>query len=369
MNRSKVVYNILKISPSFASHTNPGSGTNAFFHSKYSKHRSYILTEDRNLNYLDVSRNVKIKTIRTKKTGLGELGDKKFFLKLVLKFFSTVLFTFKSFNYINKIKPKIVHLYSPIYFFTGLYCKIIYGSKIVMTIHGTDGLRIQNSRLLKTLLNFIDINLSLSNRFIKEINRKDVFFLGNGFDDSIFYLNPKYKNLRRKYIISVGNLRWQKDHLKMIKSFNIFQKDNKEYKLLIVGEGNLRKDIENEILKLNLNKKVFLLGKKNQKYISRLMNISSVFLLTSKSEGSPKVVFEAMSCGLPILSTDVGDIINNINENTGLISNNDINCIAHNLKKIIIKKYDRELISKEIKFKSWKNVSLKLDRIYEGNKK
>ena len=81
--KSKKLGNILRVTPSFASHTNPGSGTNSYFHSKYSKYKSYILTEDRNLKYLNVGKNVVIKKVKTYNIGLGELGDRKFFMNLI----------------------------------------------------------------------------------------------------------------------------------------------------------------------------------------------------------------------------------------------------------------------------------------------
>jgi glycosyltransferase involved in cell wall biosynthesis len=152
----------------------------------------------------------------------------------------------------------------------------------------------------------------------------------------------------------------------MIQSFNIFLKYNKGYKLIIVGEGDLRLKLENEITKLNLEKSVFLVGKKDQKYITRLMNISELFYLTSITEGSPKVIFEAMACGLPIVSTDVGDIRANTSSESCLIVDNDINSMANGLKQIAeIKTHDRDSISKKIKEKSWETVSKKLDEIYE----
>ncbi|WP_417857465.1 MULTISPECIES: glycosyltransferase family 4 protein [Flavobacteriaceae] len=363
---SKVLNNVLRVTPSFASYTNPGSGSNAYFHSKYSKYKSYILTEEKKLDYLNVNENVKIKTIKTLNNSLGELGDKKFIFNLFNKFISTCLFTLKSIKFIHSVKPELVHLYSPIYIFTGLYCKIIFGSKIVMTIHGTDGLRIQNFKFLQLIFSLTDLNLSLSKKFIENMNREDILFLGNGFDNSVFYLNERISRNREKYILTVGNLRWQKDHLTMIKAFKIFQKNNKDYKLFIIGEGELRNELENEISKLKLSENVFLLGKKDQASIAELMNISEMFFLSSKTEGSPKVIFEAMACGLPILSTNVGDVKENTCRNSGLIVNNDIDSIAKGLSEIINdRSFDRAFISENIKIKSWEYVSKNLDKIYE----
>jgi glycosyltransferase involved in cell wall biosynthesis len=358
---------ILRITPSFASSTNPGSGTNSYFHSKYSKYKSYILTEDRRLEYLEVADNVRIKKVKTLNKGLGEVGDRKFFMNLIYKFFSTFIFTIKSIRFLHSVKPQIVHLYSPIYLLTGLYCKVFFGSKIVLSIHGTDGLRIQNFKPLRLIFRLTDLNLSLSKKFIKKINIKDIEYLGNGFDNSLFYLFNKYYNIRDKYIITVGNLRWQKDHKSMIEAFDIFHKSHTDYKLLIVGEGKLRNQLEIQIQELNLQDSVFLYGKREQKDIAELMNLSELFFLSSTTEGSPKVIYEAMACGLPILSTNVGDVKENTTNETSVIVDVDVHEMAKGLSEIIDHRtFDRIFISEDVKKKSWKYVSENLDRIYEG---
>ena len=357
---------ILRITPSFASSTNPGSGTNSYFHSKYSKYKSYILTEDRRLEYLEVAENVKIKKVKTLNKELGEVGHRNFFMNLILKFFSTFIFTIKSIRFLHSVKPQIVHLYSPIYLLTALYCKVFFGSKIVLSIHGTDGLRIQNFKPLRLIFRLTDLNLSLSKKFIKKINIKEIVYLGNGFDNSLFYLFNK-KNIRDKYIITVGNLRWQKDHKSMIEAFDIFHKSHTDYKLIIVGEGELRNQLEKQIQELNLQDSVLLYGKREQKYIAELMNLSELFFLSSTTEGSPKVIYEAMACGLPILSTNVGDVKENTTNETSVIVDVDVHEMAKGLSEIIDHiTFDRIFISEDVKKKSWKYVSQKLDRIYEG---
>lgn len=366
MSRSKTLYNVLRVTPSFASYTNPGSGTNSYFHSKYSKYKSYVLTEDRSLEYLEVGENVIIKKVKTINKGLGEVGDRKFFMNLIYKVFSTVIFTVKSIRFLHSVKPQIVHLYSPIYLLTGLYCKVFFGSKVVLSIHGTDGLRIQNFKFLRLIFRLTDLNLSLSKKFIENIDRKDIQYLGNGFDNSLFYLTNKENNDRGNYVITVGNLRWQKDHKSMIQAFDIFHKLHKDYKLIIIGEGKLRNEIEKQIQELNLQDSVYLKGKRDQKYIAELMNHSELFFLSSNTEGSPKVIYEAMACGLPILSTNVGDVKENTNNETSVIVDADVNAMAKGLSEIIDnKEFDRLFISEDVKKKSWKFVSENLDRIYE----
>ena len=78
---------ILRISPSFASYSNPGSGTNSYFHSKFSKYKSYILTEDRNLNYLEFGKNVDLNQLKHLDLILEKLMIINLFLNYLINLF------------------------------------------------------------------------------------------------------------------------------------------------------------------------------------------------------------------------------------------------------------------------------------------
>jgi N-acetylgalactosamine-N,N'-diacetylbacillosaminyl-diphospho-undecaprenol 4-alpha-N-acetylgalactosaminyltransferase len=99
--------------------------------------------------------------------------------------------------------------------------------------------------------------------------------------------------------ITIGRLDVAKNHRMMINAFSKLEFDSQ---LLIIGEGDLTKDLFDLIGELNLKYKVFLLGYQNNpyKYLSR----SNCFVLTSNYESFGIVLLEAMACGLPIISTD-----------------------------------------------------------------
>ena len=91
---------VLRITPSYASYSVPGSGLNAFYHSQHSKYKSYILTEERGLDFIVGARKVEIKSVRVKQLSLGKVGARTFLLRLIVKSFVTVQFSFKSLKYI-----------------------------------------------------------------------------------------------------------------------------------------------------------------------------------------------------------------------------------------------------------------------------
>jgi N-acetylgalactosamine-N,N'-diacetylbacillosaminyl-diphospho-undecaprenol 4-alpha-N-acetylgalactosaminyltransferase len=72
--------------------------------------------------------------------------------------------------------------------------------------------------------------------------------------------------------------------------------------LVILGEGELKEELEKLIENLNLEKKVFLLG--FQKNPFKFLKNSSIFVLSSVQEGLPMVLIEAMACSLPVIATD-----------------------------------------------------------------
>ncbi|OGN16244.1 MAG: hypothetical protein A3C88_02565 [Candidatus Yanofskybacteria bacterium RIFCSPHIGHO2_02_FULL_50_12] len=92
-------------------------------------------------------------------------------------------------------------------------------------------------------------------------------------------------------------------------------------KCLIVGDGPLKKDCELKIDNWKMSDHITLHGwAKDSREIAALMNRSKILVMPSYNEGGPRVVLEAMACGLPVLATRVGivpDVIRN--EETGYI--------------------------------------------------
>jgi len=100
--------------------------------------------------------------------------------------------------------------------------------------------------------------------------------------------------------ITVGRLDKGKNHKLMIDAFS--KLENSSTQLIILGEGIEREALEEQIRTLYLTNRVFLLGFDSNPY--KYFSKSNVFLFTSLYEGFPNVLVEALSCGLPVISTD-----------------------------------------------------------------
>jgi glycosyltransferase involved in cell wall biosynthesis len=79
--------------------------------------------------------------------------------------------------------------------------------------------------------------------------------------------------------------------------------------LVVAGEGELRGAVEARAAELGISERVHLLGDRPRDEVARLMQASDVLLLTARSEGGgPRVVLEALACGLPVVSTTVVEV-------------------------------------------------------------
>ena len=68
------------------------------------------------------------------------------------------------------------------------------------------------------------------------------------------------KSFKRKILLNIGRLEYQKDHLTLIKAFSMIADSFPQWDLKIVGDGSLRKKLKKEINDLKLNKRIFLKG-------------------------------------------------------------------------------------------------------------
>ena len=104
----------------------------------------------------------------------------------------------------------------------------------------------------------------------------------------------------RKCVVGVGRLSEQKDFKTLIKAFHIFNQD-KQFKLLILGDGELKSDLKYLIKSLNIQDDVYLPGFVSNPY--KFLKISSLFVLSSRYEGLPNALIEAIYLGVLSIST------------------------------------------------------------------
>jgi len=143
-----------------------------------------------------------------------------------------------------------------------------------------------------------------------------------------------------KLILFVGRLEGAKDPLLLIDAFNYINKHAPQTRMLIVGKGLLKRKMLSKVEKYGLKEKVLFFGNLSQDKIAELMKISDVFLLTSAFEGMPMGVLEALACGLPVVSADVGEVKRTVRDGfSGLIcSKRSADIIGNAVLKILKEK-------------------------------
>ena len=148
-------------------------------------------------------------------------------------------------------------------------------------------------------------------------DNKKFKFVPNGFDLSFLKINKVQKKIFlrkikiKKKIPIIGNVaRYdpQKDHLNLLNALSLIRLKNIDFFCVLIGTNMSQDNLKlvTEIKKLGLSKYIKLLGKKGN--ITEIMNGLDIHILSSSyGEGFPNVLAEAMACGTPCVSTDVGD--------------------------------------------------------------
>lgn len=112
----------------------------------------------------------------------------------------------------------------------------------------------------------------------------------------------RYKRNRKKEIVAVGRLVPEKNYQMLFYALKEVLNEFPEYILRIYGEGPLQEELEECKRKLGLDEKIFLMGNKDD--IFDWIYDSALFVLSSKVEGMPNSLMEAMALGLPVIATD-----------------------------------------------------------------
>jgi glycosyltransferase involved in cell wall biosynthesis len=234
----------------------------------------------------------------------------------------------------HQVRVINAHHFTP--FFYGLYGAKRHGCKIFYTAHSIPEVDLigtfwsmLGSILLRLSEGAIGISPGISEAIKRQfrLSDKKVLTITNAVNHSRFVVNIDVKEKKKDLNINedeqvigcVGNLRQQKNYPNLIKAFKIVESQLGKVRLIIVGEGKRKDDLEALIKELGLNGKVLLLGARND--VPEIMKVIDVYCLPSFYEGLPLSLLEAMSAGLPVVGTDVPgiqDVI--IHERNGLLA-------------------------------------------------
>ena len=230
-----------------------------------------------------------------------------------------------------KVKPVIYQAHG-FHFYSGapLINWIVYYPIEKFLAHKTDALiTINNEDFLR------------AQKFHLRNHGKVYFVPGVGIDPTLFSPKQSIRNSKRNelglsdediMVISVGDLVDRKNYKVSIES--IARTKNRNLRYYICGEGPQRKVLEKKVNSLGISKQVYFLGYRSD--IRELLQAADIYLFSSRQEGLPRSLMEAMACGLPCVVSNIrGNTDLMMEEKNGyLVEVNDITAYAEKLNTL-----------------------------------
>ncbi len=172
---------------------------------------------------------------------------------------------------------------------------------------------------------------------------------------------------------NVARLETRKGHQFLLDAFKNVVEEQKygHVKLLIIGEGNKRKYLENYVKELNLGDKVIFTGYRED--VEELMALMDIFVLTSLREGLPRVLVQAAAVGMPSIAFNVDGVPEIIKDNYNgfLVKVKDLEQLGNRIVKYM---NNKELVllhgrnGREFIENKWsiKGMVDRIDKIYQN---
>ncbi len=192
--------------------------------------------------------------------------------------------------------------------------------KVITTLHGTDITLVGTDKSFCGITQFSiekSDGITAVSEFLKKVTllefelHKEIEMIPNFVDSERF--KPQMDKIQRrqfardeeKIIMHISNFRPVKRVEDIIKTFELIDKEIPS-KLILIGDGP---DLSKALLlskELKIENKVISLG--GQDYVEDLLPLADLFLLPSEQESFGLVALEAMSCGVPVIATEVGGL-------------------------------------------------------------
>jgi GalNAc-alpha-(1->4)-GalNAc-alpha-(1->3)-diNAcBac-PP-undecaprenol alpha-1,4-N-acetyl-D-galactosaminyltransferase len=150
----------------------------------------------------------------------------------------------------------------------------------------------------------------------------------------------------QKKVVAMGRLTSQKGFDLLLKAFGMINTKFSDWQLIILGEGEQRKQLEQLIQELGIEQQVIMPGLVSNPF--PILKQCDLFVLSSRYEGFGNVIIEAMACGLPVISTDCpsgpGEIITS-GDNGILVPNQEKDSLAKAMADLMSNPERRQEIS------------------------
>lgn len=259
-------------------------------------------------------------------------------------------------NIIGKYQIDLVHCHTPVGGVIGRLASKKYqkkGCKVIYTVHGLQFYK--GAPKIDWLIYYpVEKNLSRYTDAIITINHEDHDLVRQKFHSKRVYYVPgvgvdlkkfgtiqfEHSNKRKLLglqnndimLLAVGELIARKNHQAIIHALSRVNKEN--LFCYIAGNGPLMENLQNLMASLNLQKRVILLGQRQD--IGELLACTDIFVHTAKREGLSVALMEAMASGLPVVCSKIRGNTDLIDDGQGgyLCDVNDANAYAQALTRL-----------------------------------
>lgn len=261
---------------------------------------------------------------------------------------------------VNEINPDII--ISTSYYAADIICKIRHSAVKIVESHSVRGYdeshnsktlslfkKYETKRYYKTIEKYADAIITLTTGDAKQWQSNNVTTIPNSVD-----IHPTTQSLlNSNTALFIGRISRIKGLDRMLKAWKIAINKHQDWILKIVGDGEEKETLKQLTKNLGIEKNV-IFSPSTKNVANEYIN-SSIFLLTSISEGLSLVVIEAMQCGIPCISFNCpfgpADIIDN-DINGFLVENGNIEKFADAITTLIENKGKRICMGKEAHLKS-----------------
>lgn len=291
----------------------------------------------------------------------GFLGSRFSYIIIFLISFIPLLRLLKK----NKNELFISHLITSLPLSLFLLFKI--KNKLILRISGLPKLNFLRKKFWEISSTRIDVITCPSKQLLEKLIddkiflREKIYFLPDAIFQikDLIYQKKNYNNLsfpkKKKIILSIGRLTKQKNFSYLINEFSTFSKNNEDFLLYILGDGEEKNKLIKLIKEKDMEKKVFLIGRVNN--VFNYIKNSEIFILSSLWEDPGFVLAEAGLGNLFVISSDCPNgpkEILDYGKNGLLFKNNQKNDLANSINKYI-SLTENEKFSMKSKLK--KNIS------------
>lgn len=207
--------------------------------------------------------------------------------------------------------------------------------------------RFLTRKIIRHASRVITVTEDLKNKMIAHKLKGSYHVIPNVVNTSVFKYHECPAKARFRFLHVSSLDQRQKNVQGLINAFKKLHKESSLTELYIVGNGENRKYLE-EMSGPLLNRSIFFVGQKIDVTLAEEFTEANTLLMFSNYENLPVVILEALCCGLPVISTNVGGIGEYINQGNGqLIKPSDEMALIESMKNMISenRNYDRKKIS------------------------